>query len=101
MTPGAYIRARREAAGKTLQKVADEIGFSVPYLSDVERGRRYVPRSRSAREALCEAIGAELGEVDRLEARDEGVINVRDLTPSDRERVFALVLQLRAAKVAA
>lgn len=36
------LRAVREAAGLSLGDMARETGLSVPYLSDVERGRRRV-----------------------------------------------------------
>lgn len=38
------LREIRESAGLTLTALAAEIKLSVPYLSDVERGRRNVTR---------------------------------------------------------
>ena len=37
---GKLLRKRREEANKTMGDLADFLGLSVPYLSDVERGRR-------------------------------------------------------------
>lgn len=37
---GPLLRANRESAGRTLRDVASALGFSVPYLSDIERERR-------------------------------------------------------------
>lgn len=37
---GAALRKVRTDAGKTLQALANHIGVSIPYLSDVELGRR-------------------------------------------------------------
>ncbi len=34
------LRARRIASGKSLRDVAKAMGFSAPYISDLERGRR-------------------------------------------------------------
>ena len=39
MTIGERIRERRRELGWTLKRLADETGLSLPYLSDVERGR--------------------------------------------------------------
>lgn len=41
---GRAIREAREKAGLTLRKLAERIGVSAPYLSDVERGRRGIPK---------------------------------------------------------
>ena len=40
MTYGEMIRAARKAAGKTQAEVAEHMGFSGPYLCDLERDRR-------------------------------------------------------------
>ena len=37
---GSRLRAMRKQSGKSLRAVADLMGLSVPYLSDVELGRR-------------------------------------------------------------
>lgn len=37
---GAILRAARAAHGVTLARLATTLGVSVPYLSDVEHGRR-------------------------------------------------------------
>jgi transcriptional regulator with XRE-family HTH domain len=37
---GARMRQKRRAAGMTLRDVAERVGKSLPYLSDLERGRR-------------------------------------------------------------
>lgn len=37
---GARLRALRKAAGKTMRDVADDLGVSTVYVSDVERGNR-------------------------------------------------------------
>jgi transcriptional regulator with XRE-family HTH domain len=35
-----YLRHAREAAGVSLRAMAREVGFSPPYVSDLERGNR-------------------------------------------------------------
>jgi transcriptional regulator with XRE-family HTH domain len=37
---GDYIRDLRRQAGKTLQEIADALGVSAVYISEVERGKR-------------------------------------------------------------
>ena len=37
---GSRLRAMRKQSGKSLREIADLMGLSVPYLSDVELGRR-------------------------------------------------------------
>lgn len=40
---GEYVKARREALGKTLRSFASEIGISPAYMSDIEKGARPAP----------------------------------------------------------
>jgi len=46
LPPGLFLTWLREEAGKTLREVAEEIGVSAPYWSDVEHGRRGVTPER-------------------------------------------------------
>ena len=39
-TYGEFVREKRHGAGKTLREVSKNIGVSVSYLSDVERGKK-------------------------------------------------------------
>ena len=50
---GERLRARRKALGKTLAEVAEESGLSLPYVSNLERGR-----GNPTIEALRELAGA-------------------------------------------
>ncbi|MET9499941.1 helix-turn-helix transcriptional regulator [Streptomyces sp. NPDC006552] len=50
---GDVLRRRRRAQGRTLQDVADVAGISMPYLSEVERGRK-----EASSEMLAAAAGA-------------------------------------------
>ncbi len=38
---GRFISGKRRRAGLTLRQLADRLGISTAYLSDVEKGRRY------------------------------------------------------------
>ena len=40
---GRYLRARREAAGLDQRRFARQLGFTGPYVSDIERNRRACP----------------------------------------------------------
>lgn len=42
-TFGEFIKARREALGKSLRGLAAEIDLTPMYLSDIEKGNRYAP----------------------------------------------------------
>ncbi|MBO1332993.1 helix-turn-helix domain-containing protein [Streptomyces sp. VRA16 Mangrove soil] len=59
---GDVLRRRRRAQGRTLQDVADVAGISMPYLSEVERGRKEASSEMLA--AVAGALG--LGLVDVL-----------------------------------
>ncbi|MFD7293653.1 helix-turn-helix domain-containing protein [Streptomyces sp. NPDC059897] len=59
---GGVLRRRRRAQGRTLQDVADVAGISMPYLSEIERGRKEPSSEMLA--AVAGALG--LGLVDVL-----------------------------------
>lgn len=40
---GKYIKARREILGKSIRGLAQELGMTPVYLSDIEKGNRYAP----------------------------------------------------------
>jgi transcriptional regulator with XRE-family HTH domain len=40
---GEYIKARREILGKSIRGLAQELGMTPVYLSDIEKGNRYAP----------------------------------------------------------
>lgn len=40
---GAFLQQKREEKGITLRKMAEMLGFSAPFLSDVEKDRRNPP----------------------------------------------------------
>lgn len=71
---GAILRGHRERQGRTLRDVADDARVSVPYLSEVERGRKEA--SSEVLAAVCRALGLRLvdlvGEAHAHLARAEG-----------------------------
>jgi len=57
---GDVLRRRRIAAGRTLADVARAARVSVPYLSEVERGRKEASSEVIA--AICDALGLDLAD---------------------------------------
>ncbi len=67
---GAMLRARREAARRTLSEVAAEAGLSPAHLSEVERGRKEVSIERLI--AVAHALGVQPADVYAELARQLG-----------------------------
>lgn len=55
-TFGEFLQRKREEKLITLRKMADLLGFSAPFLSDVEKGRRNPPEL-SKLEQISEILG--------------------------------------------
>jgi transcriptional regulator with XRE-family HTH domain len=49
---GLFVAARRKALGLTLRQVADLAGVSVPFVHDIEHGRRSTERFEEFADAL-------------------------------------------------
>ena len=64
---GGVLRGAREAQGKTLHDVAGPGRLSVPYLSEIERGRKEASSEVIA--AVCAALGIDQSELLRDAAR--------------------------------
>lgn len=62
--PGYMIRWLREQTGKTLRGVAEEVGVSAPFWSDVEHGRRWMARDRHG--AVAKALGTRADVIEHL-----------------------------------
>jgi transcriptional regulator with XRE-family HTH domain len=58
---GAVLRRLRLLQGRTLRDVADEAGVSMPYLSEIERGRKEASSEILA--GVCRALGIGLPEL--------------------------------------
>lgn len=55
---GEYIKARREALGKSIRGLALELDMTPAYLSDIEKGNRYAPEKYLVRMAeLLNIVG--------------------------------------------
>lgn len=80
---GGVLRRLRLRQGRTLREVAESAGVSVPYLSEVERGRKEA--SSEVLAAICRALGIHLSDLLE-EARDE-LRRVEPRTPVTPPRV--------------
>jgi transcriptional regulator with XRE-family HTH domain len=65
---GSVLRRIRLRQGRTLREVAEAAGVSLPYLSEVERGRKEA--SSEVLAAICRALGLRLADL-LDEVRDE------------------------------
>lgn len=65
-TLGTRLRARRKASGLTLAQVAEAAGLSLPYVSNLERGRGNptIEALRAIAAALNTPVSTFLGETD-------------------------------------
>ncbi len=91
---GDAIRSARHAKGLTLAVLSSELGVSIPYLSDVERGNRRLCRSRLIQ--VAQLIDIDLRPMLVSLAVDRGVVDVSALSPAQVAEVVALVERLRA-----
>lgn len=74
-TFGTLVRERRAGAGMTLGALAGILGISVPYLSDIELGRRN-PFDAARMKILGEALGIDLAELEKAAAVSRGVFEL-------------------------
>lgn len=80
---GGVLRRLRMRQGRTLREVAEVAGVSVPYLSEVERGRKEA--SSEVLAAICRALGIRLS--DLLEEARDDLRRVEPRTPVTPPRV--------------
>lgn len=88
---GVLLRKVRKAAEKTLGDLADELGVSVVYVSDVERGNR-APLKRESIERAAEFLGADARGLQKAAAEARGAFEVdtEDVPAAAREFVAGL-----------
>lgn len=80
---GARVRLVRRRRGLAQKVVADRVGISVPYLSQLETGQRNFS-SRGLIERLAEALGCSPADLtgDRLHVHDRRVLDAAAAVPS-------------------
>lgn len=94
------IREHRKKRGWTLDQLADEVGTSKGYLSDLETGKRTggVDMIRT----IAQALGVTEGEIftpenDEERAMLDHIAVYQQLSPEDREVVARMARGLRSA----
>ena len=93
---GEYVKARREALGKSIRGLATELEMTPAYLSDIEKGNRYAPEKYLQK--MVELLQIVDGDVDYFydlagKSRND---NFPDLTPYIGEKRIARVALRRA-----
>jgi len=86
---GAIIRAQRELASLQMRQLAEAVGISNPYLSQIERGLR--EPSETVLNAIAESLATT---ADELYAR-AGFIQTKGRTPSESA---SLAIAIKGAK---
>ncbi|MDG4779006.1 helix-turn-helix transcriptional regulator [Micromonospora sp. WMMD961] len=91
---GGVLRRLRQSQGRTLREVAAAAGVSVPYLSEVERGRKEA--SSEVLAAICRALGIQLS--DLLEAARDDLRRVERRIPAAPRAALGRLEQVPAPR---
>jgi transcriptional regulator with XRE-family HTH domain len=95
---GSVLRRIRTERGTTLRELSETSRVSVPYLSEIERGRKEASSEILA--ALCRVLGITEGELMSRVAAEFAGAQVLTLVPErDAERESASTLELQSAAV--
>jgi transcriptional regulator with XRE-family HTH domain len=80
---GMVVRRHRRDRSKTLERLSGEAKVSLPYLSEIERGRKEASSEVIA--TICRALGVPLDaffhEVSWVLAQDAAVLDLARVTP--------------------
>ena len=88
---GPFLRSIREKLGKTMRQVADLLGVSVVYISDIERGRRNPPSEDKIR-AIAKFFQMPPDDLLEKAAEDRGKVELELTGTSPKISEAALVL---------
>lgn len=91
------IRRARERRKLTLHAVAKVLGVSVPYLSDVELGKRG-PFSEDRNGQIAATLGLDAAYLEVLATTARGWVDVSGLSAKRVGHVLALVRKLRGGE---
>ncbi|TDC82486.1 XRE family transcriptional regulator [Micromonospora sp. KC606] len=91
---GGVLRRVRQRQGRTLREVAEAAGVSLPYLSEVERGRKEA--SSEVLAAICRALGISLS--DLLEEARDDLRRVERRVPAEPRAALARLDRAPAAR---
>ncbi|MDR6611905.1 helix-turn-helix transcriptional regulator [Leifsonia sp. 1010] len=95
---GSVLRRIRTERGTTLRELSETSRVSVPYLSEIERGRKEASSEILA--ALCRVLGISEGELLTRVAAEFAGAQVLTLVPErEIEREPASTLELQSAAV--
>jgi transcriptional regulator with XRE-family HTH domain len=96
---GSVLRRIRTERGTTLRQLSERSRVSVPYLSEIERGRKEASSEILA--ALCRVLGVTEGELLTRVAAEFGAAQVLSLVPEpDELREGRSTVELQTATVA-
>jgi transcriptional regulator with XRE-family HTH domain len=84
MTFGGLVRQGRRRLNKSLQDVADALGVTVVYVSEVERGKR-PPFTIERLPALAKVLELDLGDLRAAAWAERGMIEWDPSTTSDMQ----------------
>ncbi|WP_285114397.1 helix-turn-helix transcriptional regulator [Leifsonia sp. fls2-241-R2A-40a] len=97
---GSVLRRIRTERGTTLRQLSETSRVSVPYLSEIERGRKEASSEILA--ALCRVLGVSEGELLTRVAAEFGEGQVLSLVADrDDDREVRTAVELQPAAVAA
>lgn len=95
---GELIKKLRMDAGKSCREVAEGLGVSISYLSDVENGRRPPLTSVRCRK-LVKVLGVKSNAIFMAAAKSKGYFELPFRPDSDLANSTAVALQLRWSKL--
>lgn len=72
---GAFLRKEREKSNLTLKDITDKMGWSVVYLSDIERGKRNPPSDNNLFK-ISKILGIRFWELLDLANRERGRVEL-------------------------
>lgn len=95
---GEALREAREGSKKSMGDVARELGFSVPYISDIERDRRNPPAEDVIRR-IAAFLGVDADALVVLAAQTKKRLELEMRSPTPGQRILATALTRRWAGV--
>lgn len=92
-----YLREWRKHRGYTLERLAEMVGMSVGYLSDLEKGKRRY--NQDFLEVVAEALRCEPADLIMRDPSDpQGLWSIYDtLSPAQREQLSEIAQTLKKA----
>lgn len=73
---GSYIREKREEQNSSMRDLAHLLNVSVPYISDIERGRRNPPQGESLQK-IADFLHLDISELEVLIALDKKQVEIK------------------------